>query len=326
MMKKICFGIDVGGTTVKLGLFDNEGNMLENREITTRTEENGCYIIDDIANACEKMIAERGFSWKQVLGAGVGVPGPVTAEGEVLGCVNLGWGHVFLSKLLSEKMHGIQIVVGNDANMAALGEAYYGGGKGCENMIMITLGTGVGGGIIIGGKMLSGANGGAGELGHITVTDEITERCNCGRSGCLEQVASATGIVNTCKRLMKTGTYKSILMDNNIMDAKNQELQTKLTAKDVIDAAKQGDELGLVVLEQLGKYLAMACGHLGCILNPEMIVIGGGVSKAGEILIDSVKKYFADYVFPPCAHVEFRLATLGNKAGMYGGACSILVN
>lgn len=312
MMANYVFGVDIGGTTVKIGLFTVDGNMVEKWEITTRTDEGGKYILNDIAEAVEDKLADRQIDKADVKGIGMGVPGPVKADGTVLRCVNLGWGIFNAAEELS-KIVGLPVKAGNDANMAALGEMWQGGGKGYENIVMVTLGTGVGGGIILDGKMLSGVNGAGGEIGHIQVNDDETEVCGCGRKGCLEQYTSATGIVRMANTMLNTTERPSSLRNEQYV-----------SAKAVFDAAKQGDELALEIVDKHGKCLGKSLAQIACVVDPEVFVIGGGVSKAGSIITETTEKYFKEYAFHACKKTKFTLATLGNDAGMYGGACAIL--
>ena len=311
-MSKFVFGVDIGGTTVKIGLFSIEGELLDKWEITTRTDEGGAYILSDIAESVKAKMQEKDITSDDVKGVGMGVPGPVKEDGTVIKCVNLGWGIFNASEELS-KLLGLPVKAGNDANMAALGEMSQGGGKGHKNVVCVTLGTGVGGGIILGGKMLAGVNGAGGEIGHITIDPEETDACNCGKKGCLEQYASATGIVRMANKLLNASDKPSKL----------REVQY-ISAKEIFDAAKTGDELSLSLVEELGKKLGFALASIACVVDPEIFVIGGGVSRAGAILIDTTKKYFQQYAFHACKNTEFELAKLGNDAGMYGGACSVL--
>lgn len=312
-MKKYGFGVDIGGTTCKIGLFETTGTLLDKWEIKTNTANGGASILDDVAAAVEGKLAERGIDREDVAGIGVGVPGPVTEEGMVLKCVNLGWGVFNVAEALSEKT-GFVVKAGNDANVAALGEMWQGGGKGYQNVVMVTLGTGVGGGIIIGGKMVAGSNGAGGEIGHIMMEEHETDTCGCGKKGCLEQYASATGIVRMTKKLLAE-------------DARDSSLRTleEVTAKDIFDAAKAGDVLALDAVEGLGKMLGTALANIACVVNPEIFVIGGGVSKAGSILVDTVEKYFMERTFHACRNAKFALASLGNDAGMYGCVQMLLV-
>jgi len=305
-MKKYCFGIDIGGTTVKCGLFNVDGEVLDKWEIKTRTENNGENIIADIAETMNAKIAEKGLDKEEIVGAGVGVPGPADEEGNVPVAVNLHWGFVPLSKELSEKT-GLAVRVGNDANVAALGEMWKGGAVGYHNVVMVTLGTGVGGGIIINGKIVTGSNGAGGEIGHITVNHDEIEACNCGQYGCLEQYTSATGIVRLAKRKLAKSSEET-----SIREIPN------LTAKDVFDAAKAGDTIAIGLVDEVCEILGSTLSNIACVVNPEIIVIGGGVSKAGDILLDNIKKHFVETAFMACRDTKFALAGLGNDAGMYG--------
>ena len=311
-MAKYVFGVDIGGTTVKIGLFSTEGDLLDKWEITTRTDDGGAYILSDIAESIEAKLVEKSITKSDVQGVGMGVPGPVKDDGTVIKCVNLGWGVFNASEELSSII-GLPVKVGNDANMAALGEYWQGGGKGFSNVVMVTLGTGVGGGIIINGKMLAGVNGAGGEIGHMTIDWDEQDACNCGKKGCLEQYASATGIVRLANRSLNESDKPSKLREVKF-----------LSAKEIFDAAKSGDELANSLVDEFGKRLGYALANIACVVDPEVFVIGGGVSKAGQIIIDTVNKYFQQYAFHACKDTKLKLATLGNDAGMYGGAASIL--
>ncbi len=268
MMKKI-FGVDIGGTTVKIGYFNEDGTLISKCEIPSRKEEDGKYILSDIVEKLDEILEKDDLSRSDCKGIGVGLPGPVTPDGRILGCVNLGWGTFNIEEKFSQMFSGIFVKAGNDANLAALGEQRFGGGKGYNTLVMITLGTGVGGGVIIDGKILSGTNGAAGELGHITVEPNEKETCGCGRCGCLEQYSSASGIVRLAKQALQSD--KQTLLRN---------IDT-ITAKDVMDLAKAGDEVSLEVINKLGKYLGMALTATANIVNPNCMIIGGGFSKAG---------------------------------------------
>lgn len=310
-MKKYCFGIDVGGTTVKCGLFDVSGALLDKWEIPTRTENDGINILPDVAQTIAEKIGQKGLDREEIAGIGVGVPGPVNEAGEVPCAVNLHWGYVNIAGDL-ERLTGFPVKAGNDANVAALGELWKGGGAGHHSMIMVTLGTGVGGGIIINDKIVAGAHGAAGEIGHAHVEDAITDPCNCGNCGCLEQVASATGIVRLANEILASTKAPSVLRNR------------KVTAKAVWDAVKEGDALAVQVAERFGTYLGKALAVFAAVADPEIIVIGGGVSKAGEILLDYVTAPYQKYAFSACRETEFALATLGNDAGICGAARMVL--
>ncbi len=310
-MKEYCFGIDIGGTTVKCGLFRTDGEVLDKWEIPTRTENNGANILPDVAETIRKKIREKQLNKEQIAGVGVGIPGPVNEEGELPYAVNLHWGYVHLTKELQE-MTGLPVKAANDANVAALGEMWKGGAAGYQNVILVTLGTGVGGGIIVNGKIISGSHGAGGEIGHVHVEDGIEDACNCGNKGCLEQVASATGIVRLAREALEASDQPSLLREG------------KVTAKAVFDALKEGDALAKEIVERFGKYLGTALSIFAGVVDPQVYVIGGGVSKAGPILLEYIQKYYKEYAFPACKDAAFALAKLGNDAGIYGAAKLIL--
>ena len=316
-MKKYAFGIDVGGTTCKIGFFETNGKLIDKWEIKTNTENNGAAILSDIAQAVDNKLAQEGISKDDVQGVGIGVPGPVKSNGVVNRCVNLGWGIVNVEEELGN-LTGLKVKAGNDANVAALGEMWQGAAKGCKDVIMVTLGTGVGGGIILGGKMLSGVNGAGGEIGHANVDHHETESCNCGNRGCLEQFASATGIVRMAKKELAASEEKSVLRD-----------MENISAKAVLDAFKENDPVAVATMEKVGEQLGGALAIISCVTDPETIVIGGGVSKAGQplvdcILFDYIRPAFRKYAFPGSLNADFVLATLGNDAGIYGAAKMVL--
>lgn len=312
-MAKYVFGVDVGGTTVKMGLFSADGNVMDKWEIPTRTENAGKEILPDIAESIRAKMAEKEIPADDVAGVGVGVPGPVDGNGIVHTAVNLGWGQFDLKKELTGLLGGMRVEGGNDANVAALGEMWKGGGQGHRNLVAVTLGTGVGGGIIINGEILTGSTGAGGEIGHIHVEDNETESCNCGNFGCLEEYASATGIVRLANRALQADGKDSILRNGEV------------SAKAIFDAVKAGDELAVEVAKEFGEYLGKGLGVIAGIINPEIIVIGGGVSKAGEVLFDYIRPPFERTVFSGCKDTIFALATLGNDAGIYGAAKMVLV-
>ena len=312
-MKKYAYGVDIGGTTVKIGFFETTGKLVDTWEIPTRTENSGELILPDIAASIKENNEKHGIEMGDIEGIGMGVPGPIKDDGTVLKCVNLGWGVFNVAQSLSVLCGGIKVKAGNDANVAALGEMWQGGGKGHSNLVMVTLGTGVGGGIILNGKMLFGVNGAGGEIGHICVDDSETETCGCGNKGCLEQYTSATGVVRLAERAMAASDKASVLRE-----------MPEVTAKDVFDAAKAGDDLAAEIVDTQARILGRALAQIACVVDPEIFVIGGGVSKAGAILTDSVQKYFVHYAFHACRSTSFALAQLGNDAGIYGAACSIL--
>ena len=300
------FGVDLGGTAVKIGFYHVSGKLLDKWEIPTDTADNGAKILPDIALEVDNYMAQHKIPRDNVLGIGIGVPGPVDDEGNVNRCVNLGWGVFNIHKEL-EKLTGFPVKAGNDANVAALGECWQGAAKGHSNVVMLTLGTGVGGGIILGGKVLPGTHGAAGEIGHMVLEPEEKELCGCGKTGCAEQYCSATGVVNVAKRYLKLSFDPSVLRK-----------EEPLTCKDVFDAAAEGDAAAIDILEQVYRYLGILTANICGVVNPEVVVIGGGVSKAGTVLLEGIEKHFKQYAFHAVQNVEFTLATLGNDAGTCG--------
>lgn len=300
------YGVDVGGTTIKIAYFDETGNMLTKWEIPTNVQNGGEAILPDIATAVAEHMAKTGTPREQIVGIGLGVPGPVLKDGTVNKCINLGWGAFNVEKALSE-LTGFPVAAGNDANMAALGEDWKGSGKGCKNMVLATFGTGVGGGIIMDGHVLSGVHGSGGEIGHLVVNLHETEYCNCGKKGCVEQYCSATGIVRMAKQFMEKYDVPSTL-----------RILEPLTCKDVFACSEQGDMLASFVLEHVYEYMGMFLSAVCCVVDPEVVVLGGGVSKAGEPLLEGAKRQFDRHVFHAAKDVRFALATLGNDAGAYG--------
>lgn len=312
-MSKFAFGVDIGGTTVKLGLFDKKGNILEKWEIPTSKSVDGAEILPDVAEALEAKMKEKGIDKIEVAGVGVGVPGPVDSTGIIYGTDNLGWGVFNVAETLSG-LTGLPVKVENDANVAAFGEMWKGGGEGYSNLVMVTLGTGVGGGIIAGGNIVSGYTGGGGEVGHIHIEDAEEEPCGCGNYGCLEQYASATGIARLAKRRLAKDDAPSSLRGQN------------LSAKSVFDAVKAGDKVAMEIADEFGRYLGKGLAVIASVVNPEVFVIGGGVSKAGEILFDYIRPHFLKYAYRVCRDTKFVLATLENDAGICGAAGLILNN
>ena len=303
---KFGFGVDLGGTTVKLAYFDEAGTMLDKWEIPTDTSENGKNILPDIAKAVLKYMEEKNISREDILGVGIGVPGAVNNKGIVAGCDNLGWGHFSVKDAL-EPLLGMKVVAGNDATVAALGECWKGGGQGYKSMVLVTLGTGVGGGIILDGKPLHGTTGAGGEIGHMVLNRNETAKCGCGKSGCVEQYCSATGIARLTRLALEGSDVPSSL--------RNCE---KIMAKDVFDAANAGDTLAQGVLQQVYAYMGEFIANICCVVNPEVVVLGGGVSRAGEPLLNGVKESFKKWGYHACQDTKFALATLGNDAGAYG--------
>lgn len=315
-MKPYIFGVDIGGTAIKLGLFSAEGRLFEKWEIPTDKSDSGGNILSDTARAISSKLSERGLSCGDVAGIGIGVPGPVDPDGTVHRCINIGWETVDVKRELNRLLPEIpQVAAANDANAAALGELWQGSAKGCKSAVMITLGTGIGGGVVINGRILSGANGGAGEIGHITVEPDEAVRCNCGKFGCLEQYASANGIVFLTKRILTESDIPSKL----------REMQD-FSAREICALAREGDMAAKEAIERFGGYLGYAMSCVGCIVDPEVFIIGGGMSRAGSIVTDAVMRHYRKNVFHISSNTRAVTATLGNDAGIFGAAKLVLEN
>lgn len=310
-MKK-CVGVDLGGTTVKMGILGEDGTIFEKWEIPTRKQENGKYILSDIASAAKEHLEKAGILKEELAGIGMGVPGPVQADGYVEVCVNLGWRDINPAKELSSLMGGIPVKAGNDANVAALGEQWMGSGKGHDTLMFYTLGTGVGGGLIIDEKIVAGSKGMGAEIGHVTVNMDETEACNCGNKGCLEQYASATGIVKEMKRTLAAEETACVLRGKSF------------SCKDVLDAAKAGDALAEKTVQRCMDYLALSMSFVSYIADPEVFVIGGGVSKAGDYLVNMLQKRYNELTPLSSKKAGIFIASLSNDAGMYGAARLVL--
>lgn len=306
-MSKFVYGVDIGGTTVKIGAFKVDGTLLEKWEIPTRKENRGSQIIPDIAASIHANMQERGYADTDIVGVGVGAPGAVDENGIIYQAINLDWGKFDLEKELEDALK-LPAKAANDANVAALGEMWKGGGQGFKDMVMVTLGTGVGSGVIVNGKLVAGAMGGGGEIGHMNMEENETVPCNCGNFGCLEQYASATGVVTLAKRRLAADDKESVLREG------------ELSAKSIWDAVKAGDAVAVEIADKFGYYLGKALAATAVVTNPEVFVIGGGVSKAGEILFEYIKPYYEKFIFKGCRKIEVVLAQLGNDAGIYGAA------
>ena len=308
---KYGFGVDLGGTTVKMGLFTQEGELLDKWEIATDTSEGGKNIPRDMAGSILFRMEGRGLIKDDCLGIGIGVPGQVWDDGTA-DAVNLGWKRVPVIGELT-RITGLRAVGDNDANMAAMGEYWQGGGKGYSSLVLVTLGTGVGGGIIFDGKCLRGAHRAGGELGHIPVNPRETRRCGCGNRGCLEQYASATGCARLAREALASSDAPSALRSVE-----------KVDARAVWDAAKSGDALALEIAGRYCDYLALGLASVAATVDPEALVIGGGVSRAGGILIEMTARRYRELAFNACKDTPILLASLGNDAGIYGAAAALL--
>ncbi|MCD8146090.1 MAG: ROK family glucokinase [Clostridiales bacterium] len=313
-MKPYAFGVDIGGTTVKMGLFTTKGKLLDKWEIPTRTERDGGNILPDVAKAIVSKLIDEDISTENVEGIGIGVPGPVDENNTVYRCVNLGWGQFNIRERMNELLPQIpNVAAANDANVAALGELWQGAAKDHKSAVLFTLGTGVGGGVVLNEKIVAGTNGGAGEVGHMTVNPYESVPCGCGKCGCLEQYASANGIVRMAKVMLAASDKYSDLraMDN-------------FTSKDICDLARNGEEMAMDIVDRCGNYLGRAMSYVSCTLDPEIYVIGGGMSRAGNIVTNSVKRYYHRYAFHVSEKTDVVIAQLGNDAGIYGGAKMVI--
>lgn len=313
-MEKMLIGVDLGGTTTKLALINTYGEIIHKWEIATNISENGKMITMNIAKAIDAKLEELNEPKSKILGIGMGAPGPVNfSNGSIYEAINLGWKDYPLKDLL-EVAIALPAVIDNDANMAALGEMWKGAGNGAKDLVCITLGTGVGGGIIHDGRIVHGKSGAAGEIGHMTVVTDGGAPCNCGKTGCLETVASATGIVRLALEALDN-TESTSLLEQKINEG------NVLSSKLLFECATVGDPLSNTVVDQVGEYLGLALSHVGNVMNPEKIVIGGGVSRAGDILLVPVRKAFEKYSFKRVRKsTKIHLATLGNDAGVIGAA------
>ena len=308
-MKEYAFGIDLGGTTAKIGLFTTSGALLEKWEVPTDTSNAGEHILENLAAAILGKMKEQSIDPEQVEGVGIGVPGPVQNASVVpIVCANLGgWGEQNVSARLSGLLDGLKVLVGNDANVAALGEIWMGAAKGCSSAVMVTLGTGVGGGVIVNNHVIDGTHGAGGEIGHITVNRHETAVCGCGKKGCLEQYSSATGVVRCMKKLLDENPDTPCVLRG-----------TDFVAKDVFDAARSGDALAAREVDEMADTLGMALASIAATVDPEAFLVGGGVSRAGEVLFAPLAKHFKEYAFRSCRETPIKQASLGNDAGIYG--------
>ncbi|QRG68287.1 ROK family glucokinase [Brevibacillus choshinensis] len=317
-MEQIIVGVDVGGTAIKMALITPAGQLMAKIQEPTPVAQGEDGILQKIAQMTEELLLKHGYSKEQALGIGVGVPGPIDAKnGVVLQAVNLHWRKPVPLRDKLKALTGLPVAVENDANMAALGEMWQGAGQGAKDLVAITLGTGVGGGIIVHGNVVHGINGVGGEIGHITMTPGSGSICNCGKTGCLETYTSATAIIREGRLAAQNGTSPVLAA----IFAKRGDIK----AKDVLDAAVNGDAASLAIVDQVSLYLGLALSHLAILLNPAKVVIGGGVAAAGEFLFSRVRAAFARFV--PFTYVvestQIVAASLGNDAGVYGAGWMI---
>lgn len=301
---KVFIGVDVGGTTTKFGIFSNQLEMIQKWSIKTRLSEQGNYIVPDIAAQITEVLKEKNIKASEIQGIGIGIPGPVDEDGYVSKCVNLHWNKFHVINEMKRYFKECLVVAENDANIAALGEYFKGKGKGYNSLMLVTLGTGVGGGIIINGKIWSGCHSLAGEIGHIMVREGENEFCNCGGRGCIDQYASATGIEREMRHLLSTG-----------------KITDYPETKAICEAAKTGDELARRCLRRCMEALGKGLACVSHILDPEIYLIGGGVSKAGGIIVDYIQSGYKRYMYLGGKETKIDIAGLGNDAGITGAAC-----
>ena len=319
LSKKYIFAVDLGGTGTKMAILNLEGEIVHKWDIPTDTSENGKNVVPNLAKSFHEKLEEWKLSKDDFLGVGMGAPGPVVDGGIISRAVNVGWENYPLKNELEEHL-GFPAFIDNDANCAAQGEMWKGAGMGYHDLIFITLGTGVGGGIIANGNIVNGTNGAGGEIGHMTVQLDNGYPCNCGKQGCLESVASATGIVRLAMDHLKGNSPSERLKEI-------YEKNGSVTSKDVFDLAKEGDEGALAIAERMAFYLGYAIGAMSTALNPKAVILGGGVSKAGETLVKLVDKYYRKFAFPPAVDdTTILLATLGNDAGVIGAGYLVKKN
>ncbi len=307
-MDKYIFGVDLGGTNVKIGLFSIDGELKKKWQIPTRTTDKGNNILPDIAKEIRTAMAKADIATGQIEGIGIGVPGPVDNNNTVYGCVNLGWDIVNIRDKMNRLLPEIpKVVTENDAKLATLGEVWKGAGKGYDIVVMLTLGTGIGGGIIVNNRIFTGAHGGSGEWGHMNVETNETDICGCGNCGCLEQYASARGIVRFGRWMLKE-SYKP---------SKLREMEC-FTAKDICDLARDGEEMALDILEGSCTYLGKGMCAIAEVVDPEVFLIGGGMSRAGDILLEKIKEGYEKFAIPVIENIPIKMAELGNDAGIFG--------
>lgn len=310
---RAAIGVDLGGTSIKYGLITEEGKLLKKISKPTGKSRGELRILKDIAEEIGRI--QKEFTKKKgfVIGAGIGIPGPVLKDGYVENCVNLNFQNINPQEILEAMLGKMPIAVGNDANVAALGEMWQGSGRGFDSILIVTLGTGVGGGVVQERQIVYGSRGLAGELGHVVVKPDEKELCNCGKRGCLDQIASATGIVRMTERILRFTSAPSVLRD-----------KPRLDAKMIVHAAKTGDALAYLSLDYCMSFLGKCLAEAGCILDPQVFVIGGGVSQAGSFLTDMIQRHYENNLSLTKRKTPIIPAQLGNDAGIYGAAKMII--
>lgn len=307
-MKPYAFGVDLGGNAIKIGLFQTTGNLVEKWTIPTRLEDHGSHLLSDVVDAIRAKMEERSLTWDVVEGVGMGVPGPVDQDGTVMRCVNLGWDILNVPKAVQELEPAIEkLKVANDVNAATLGEMWQGGAQWNNSAVMVTLGVGVGSGIVVDNKVFVGSTGAAGEIGHMCVNPKETERCTCGNYGCLEQYCSDTGLVHIAKMVLE-----------ELPEAPSMLREGEITPETICQAAKKGDIAASEVMERFGQLMGQALTAVACTVNPQVFVIGGQMAQAGMVILKPIEAYFRRYAFHAFRNTPFVLAELGEDAGIYG--------
>lgn len=311
-MKPYAFGVDVGGTSVKLGLFSTAGALLEKWEIPTPAKSKSEAVLSDIAASIQAKSTEKHISFTDIEGIGICVPGTVDDTSTVHMCIDLKWDAFNLKEQMKRLLPEIpNVVASNAANAATLGELCQGSGKGYRSTVMLILGTGVSGGICINGRIISGLRGGI-EAGHMTVNPTEPVRCTCGKHGCLEQYVSSSGIVRMANVMLTETDTPSVL----------REMET-FSSKDIFDLARSGEGMALEILDRFGDYTGRALNYISCTVDPDIFIIGGDINQAGDILIQPITKYFRKYAFHASVGTPIVLAKLGDDAGIYGCASMV---
>lgn len=304
-------GIDLGGTNTKIGLLNIEGDILKSSIIKTLSSEGVDKTMERIWIVIQELAKEADISIKNIKGIGLGIPGPVEEQSVVAFFANFPWGTNVNIKKKLEKITGIETKLDNDANIIALGEAKYGAAKGSKSSVTVALGTGIGGGIYVNGMLISGFKGAGGEVGHMKIVKD-GRLCGCGQKGCFEAYASATGLIREAVSRLTVNKQNLLytMIEGNI---------TGLEAKDIFDAAKEGDIFSLDLVDYEAEYLAMGIANILNIINPETIVLGGGVALAGDILLEPLRKKLEKYALPVTLEgLKIVQGVLGNEAGIKG--------
>jgi glucokinase len=312
-------GVDLGGTSIKMAIVSDKGDILFQMSEPTQVEAGSDGIFNQINEMIDRCCSRISIHRLQLKGIGIGAPAFLNIkEGFVKEAVNLGWKSIPLKQQL-EKITGLPVSIDNDANVAAIGEMWRGAGQGSTELLCITLGTGVGAGVIVKGNIYHGANDTAGEFGHTTVMPEGGSPCNCGKTGCLETISSATGLIRIVTEAIKEGR-SSVLKPS--LDARG-----RLTAKLIADAANEGDELAVEMINKVGFYLGLALGNYAVAFNPGKIVVGGGLSHAGDIIFNPIRENYKKFALPHLTgEIDIVPAKLGNDAGVIGAAWLVVNN